>query len=197
MGLLGDSRWAKLSCILLVLTLLLHLICFSVPHWAKTNEYKVKRREHVGLWRYCSYPINGHETCSDFINITTSDWLKACQAFMTLGMFVLLGAIGVVGAYAFSPDMEGDTKILTVCLIVTGTATIFNTIGVSVYGARYDEYFSDKEPGLWSGVGQLSWAWAVAVTVCCSSFVSFLLILLEMIAGFTQTTGSGGYPQRY
>ncbi|KAI0227890.1 hypothetical protein LSAT2_021601 [Lamellibrachia satsuma] len=193
MTLLGESRWAKLSCILLVLTLLLHLICFSVPHWAKTNEYRTERREHIGLWRYCTYPINGHEKCDDFINIITSDWLKACQSFMTLAMFVLIGAVAVVGAYAFTPDMEGDTRMLTVCLIVTATATVFNIIGVSVYGARYQEYFTNKEPGLWNDVAQLSWAFAVGVTVCVGSFLSFVLVLMEVLAEFTQTTG-GSYP---
>ena len=45
---------------------------------------------------------------------------------MTLAMFVLLGAIGVVGAYAFIPDMEGDVRMLTACLIVTGIASESN-----------------------------------------------------------------------
>ncbi|KAK2171418.1 hypothetical protein NP493_1070g00002 [Ridgeia piscesae] len=196
MGLIGDSRWAKLSCCLLVITLLLHLICFSVPHWAKTQEHKVQRREHIGLWRHCTYPQNGHETCTDFINQPTSDWLKACQSFMTLAMFALLAAIGAVGVYAFSPDLEGDTRVLTICLIITGTATVFNVIGVSVYGARYREYFSNKD--VWGDVGQLAWAWWVGLCVCICNFFSFLLILLEMLAGYAPTMGgSGGYPQRY
>ena len=70
-------------------------------------------------------------------------------------------------------------------------------IGVSVYGARYTEYFSNKEPGRWDDVGQLSWAFAIAITVCVGSFVSFLLVLIEVLADYTQIVGSGGYPQKY
>ena len=70
---------------------------------------------------------------TDIYSHVTVDWLKACQSFMTLSMFVLLGAIGVVGAYAFIPDMEGDVRMLTACLIVTGTASEY-----------YDTFFPDE-----------------------------------------------------
>ena len=64
------SKWPKVAFILLLVALLFHLISFGAPHWASTNS-NAQRREHIGLWRYCAYPIGGGETCSDFIDIIT------------------------------------------------------------------------------------------------------------------------------
>ena len=47
-----------------------------------------------------------------YIHILFPDWLKAAQAFGTLALFALLGAIGVCAMYAFVPDFSGDMKIL-------------------------------------------------------------------------------------
>ena len=41
---------------------------------------------------------------------------------MTLGMFVLIGAICVVAAYTFVPDMEGDSRMIIICLSVITVA---------------------------------------------------------------------------
>ena len=83
MGILGENTWAKLTLSLLLFALLLHLVSFSTPHWAKPNEHKTgKRSEHIGLWKYCTYPINGGERCDDFVNTITSG-LYIMQLFLS------------------------------------------------------------------------------------------------------------------
>ena len=70
-GAMEGSKWPKIAALLMFIALLFHLISFGAPHWAKTNESRTPRKEHIGLWRYCTYPIGGGETCSDFIDIIT------------------------------------------------------------------------------------------------------------------------------
>ena len=43
-----NARWTKISLCILLVSFLLHLICFGAPHWAKTNTYKVTRKAHYG-----------------------------------------------------------------------------------------------------------------------------------------------------
>eukprot|EP00923_Selenidium_pygospionis_P026026 GHVN01046111.1.p1 GENE.GHVN01046111.1~~GHVN01046111.1.p1 ORF type:complete len:211 (-),score=18.15 GHVN01046111.1:246-824(-) len=180
-GAMEGSMWPKISFVLLIVALLFHLISFGAPHWAQTNS-NAMRREHIGLWRYCTYPIGGGETCSDFIDIITGDWLKAAQSFGTLALFVLLGALGAVAVYAFVPDSAGDMRILGACFGTVGASFLFLMIECGVFGGKYNEYFDNKEaPGIWDDVGELSWAFALAVTSCVTVFISLALLVVELI----------------
>lgn len=125
----------------LALALLLHLIAMGAPQWARSDLNKMDRKEHIGLWRYCTYPYGGGEACGDFVDIIVggmieslmyelclliynfyADWLKAAQAFMIFGMLGLIGAVAVVAIIAFVPDFEGDNRILGAGVAVTGAA---------------------------------------------------------------------------
>ena len=72
MGLMDGSPWPKISALCLILGLLTYLVSFGAPNWAETNPDTVTRREYNGLWRYCSSPDGGSQTCDDFINVNTS-----------------------------------------------------------------------------------------------------------------------------
>ena len=72
MGFLDGSYYAKAALLCLAVALVLHLVAFSAPNWAETNLDVVNRKEHFGLWRYCSVPMNGGERCDEFIDRTTS-----------------------------------------------------------------------------------------------------------------------------
>ena len=50
MSFFGKARWTKVALCVLLVSLLLHLICFGATHWAKTNTYKVTRKEHYGYY---------------------------------------------------------------------------------------------------------------------------------------------------
>lgn len=182
-GVMEGSIFPKVAALLLVVVLLFHLISFGAPHWAKTDDNKSARREHIGLWRFCTYPIGGGESCSDFINIITGDWLKAAQSFGTLALFSLLGAIGIVAMYAFVPDSAGDMRILGGCFATIGMSFLFLVIECGVFGACYVEYFEEKEPGIWYDVAHLSWAFALGVTACVLTFISLVLMVIELIVG--------------
>jgi uncharacterized membrane protein len=175
------SKWPMVAAILLVVALLFHLISFGAPHWAKTNEDKTARQEHIGLWRYCTYPIGGGETCSDFIDVISGDWLKAAQSFGTLALFSLLAAIGVVCMYAFVPDSAGDMRILGGCFATVGISFLFLMVECGVFGGCYEEYFEQKEPGIWFDVAELSWCFGLAVTSCVLTFISLALMVIELV----------------
>ena len=72
MGLLEGSYYSKIAVLCLVFAVLLHLISFGAPNWAETNTEVVSRKDHYGLWRFCTVPKGGVSDCSDFIDYTTS-----------------------------------------------------------------------------------------------------------------------------
>jgi hypothetical protein len=179
----GEAMWAKVSCVCLVVALLLHLVAFGSPWWAKSNPNVMSRNEHIGLWRYCTDVIGGGDNCDDFIDITTSDWLKGAQSFMTLGMFGLMGSIGAAAVAAFVMN-DGEPKPIIASVVVTGITAVFLIIGVGVFGGKYSTYFINKESGLFGPeAGQLSWAFGVAATSLLLTFASLALMIFELIVG--------------
>lgn len=77
----GSGLLPKVAAIILVIALLLHLIALGAPNWAKTDESQTERKEHIGLWKYCTYPVGGGQSCDDFVNIITGGQL--CQFQLT------------------------------------------------------------------------------------------------------------------
>ena len=63
----SGAPWMKGALVCLGVGLLLHLIAFGTPHWAKTDTSKVERNEFFGMWQYCTKPTNGRVVCQDFI----------------------------------------------------------------------------------------------------------------------------------
>jgi len=51
-----------------------------------------------------------------------ADWLKAAQSFMVLALFTLPAALGIVTAYAFVVEFEGNMKVLGAAMAVTAVA---------------------------------------------------------------------------
>ncbi|ELU12940.1 hypothetical protein CAPTEDRAFT_198743 [Capitella teleta] len=168
----------------LALALLLHLIAMGAPQWARSDLNKMDRKEHIGLWRYCTYPYGGGEACGDFVDIIVGDWLKAAQAFMIFGMLGLIGAVAVVAIIAFVPDFEGDNRILGAGVAVTGAAALFTMIAVGSFGARYQEYFSTRDPAMWGEkTGELHWAWGLALTGFFINLIALGCLVVEVVAG--------------
>jgi hypothetical protein len=67
---LGESSiFPKVAFGCLALSLLLHFIAMGAPQWARADQNKMERKEHIGLWRFCTYPYGGGEACSDFVDI--------------------------------------------------------------------------------------------------------------------------------
>jgi hypothetical protein len=181
-----DPVWSKVklaSIVVLLVALLFCLIGLGAPYWAGTNKL-VERRDHIGLWRFCTHVKKGgggeKDACDDFIDIQTPDWLKAAQAFMTVGMFGVLICIVVFGVYLFVEDYEDDLRILGLC-VVSGFATAaFIAIAVSTFGGKYHEYFRKKDEAYTDEVSELEWAFYL-------SFFSGFMVLMAPIMLLPET----------
>jgi len=186
MGFMENAMYAKIASICVILALLLFLIAFADPHWASTNPNKSTRNEYFGLWRRCTVPFGGSQTCTNFIDFHTGDWLKASQAFMTLGFFALLASIAAVAAAAFVPEFEGEPKAIAAAITVTGITTLFLLIGVAVFGDQFHKYFERDGSGLVDDPGQLDWAYGVACTSLILTFTACVLMVVETVLGRAQ-----------
>jgi len=56
---------------------------------------------------------------------------------------------------------------------------MFTLICVGVWGGRMQEYFDNRDPENWAGnnIGQLSWAFGIAVTDCILTFIALALLI--------------------
>jgi len=171
------SIYPKIATILLAIAFLFHLIAIGAPRWAMASIEQ--RYEHIGLWKYCSYPYGGGESCNDFVDIIYGDWLKAAQSFWILGLLLVPAACGIVAMYAFVPASDGNVQILGMAMALTGIAGLFNLISICSFGDRFQEYFNNREPSTWGGqnVGQLDWAFGLAATDTVLCFISLGLLI--------------------
>lgn len=62
---------------------------------------------------------------------------------------------------------------------------IFTLICVSVWAGRMQEYFDNKDPANWAGnyIGELSWAFGIAVTDCLLTFIALALLIASISGG--------------
>ncbi|ESO01774.1 hypothetical protein HELRODRAFT_188474 [Helobdella robusta] len=189
-------KLATVAC--LFVAMLFHLIAIASPNWASADLTRTDRAEHIGLWKFCTYPYGGGETCYDFVDIIYGDWLKAAQSFMIISLFTLPAALGLSLIVAFVSGLEDDMRLIGVQLAVIGitdsekltthidivaiTETWFNDITeglftltcVCSFGDRFQEYFNNKEP-LWKeegNIGVLGWGFGLAVTDMFLTFIA-------------------------
>jgi len=174
----GSSRLAKLAAGLLIIAFLFHLISMGATWWAQVPMDQ--RTEHFGLWRYCTLPYGGTESCDDFVNIIYGDWLKAAQSFWILGLFAVPASAAVVSMYAFVPSFSGSCRLLVGTMFMTGFAALMNLVCVSTFGDNFQQYFDNKDPVNWAGnnVGVLDWAYCLACTDTILCFIALALLFL-------------------
>jgi ubiquitin carboxyl-terminal hydrolase 34 len=180
----GSSLFPKIAAILLAIAFLFHLIAIGAPWWARTDTDQTDRKEHIGLWRYCTSPIGGGHACNDFVEIWMGDWIKAVQSFMILALFTMPAALGITAAYAFVAQMEGNMKILGTAIALTAVTGLFVLVTVASFGGKYQEYFDNKEPN-WTGlnIGVLEWAFGLAVTDGILTFIALGLLIASAVGG--------------
>lgn len=174
--------YTRIATVLLAIAFLLHLIAIGSPWWANTDSSKTTRAEHIGLWKYCTSPIGGGESCFDFVEIITGDWLKAAQSFMILSLFTLPAAVGICAMAAFVANFSDNVTVLGGAAGITAITGIFTLICVAVWGGRFQEYYNNKDPMNWAGqsVGVLDWAFGLAVTDCILTFMALGLLAGRM-----------------
>jgi hypothetical protein len=96
----------------------------------------------------------------------------------------LPAALGIVAAYAFVAEFDGNMKILGIAMGLTAVAGIFVLVAVASWGGRFQEYFNNKDPG-WAGqnVGVLDWAFGLAVTDGILIFIALGLLIASIATG--------------
>jgi len=64
-------------------------------------------------------------------------------------------------------------------------AGLFTLICASVWGGCHQQYFDTREPENWAGndIGQLSWAFGIAVTDAILTFISLCLLIASIAGG--------------
>jgi len=179
----GPSVLPKIAAVLLVIAFILHLISIGATWWASAPLEQ--RTEHIGLWRFCTNPHGGGESCNDFVEIIYGDWLKAAQSFWIFGLLAVPAAAGIVALYAFVPSSDGNMMILGAAMGITGFAGLMNLICVATFGDRFQEYFNNKEPDNWAGndVGVLDWTYGLACTDTILCFVAVGLLIGSLVEG--------------
>jgi len=176
-----STSYPKFAAICLVVAFLLHLIAIGAPWWA--SAHIPQRNEHIGLWKYCSNPYPGGESCNDFVDIIYGDWLKAAQAFWVFGLLLVPAAAGIVAMFAFVPTFEDNSTVQGGAMAMCGIAGLMNLCSICSFGDRFQEYFNDKDPANWAGqnVGQLDWAFGLAATDCILCFLALGLLIGNMV----------------
>jgi len=175
----SSSMFPKIATILLAIAFLLHLIAIGSSWWGRADPSRSERVEHLGLWKYCTDPLGGGEACNDFVDIIYGDWLKAAQSFMILSLFTLPAAVGIVAMYAFVSEFDGNMKVLGAAMGVVAITGIFTLLCVTIFGARFQEYFNNRDPENWAGqdMGVLDWSFGLACTDCILTFIALGLLI--------------------
>lgn len=180
MAVMDGPIYNKAAAVCIIVAFFMFLVAFGSPHWAKSDPSVSRRKDHIGLWKYCSYAkyaVGEGDYCNDFVDIIVGDWLKAAQGFMTLGFFSFLACLGLVLPYVAVTD---NNLITTGAIVSTSVTGLFLLVGVAVFGGKYNEWFKEQEPHL--GLhGLLSWAYGVGVASMILVFVTLGLVILNMI----------------
>lgn len=167
---------------MLLIGFLFQLIGFGAPHWSQTDASTI-RREHFGLWKYCTYPIGGNQHCDDFINLASiGDWLKVVQGFMTMALFTHLVSIGITFMVAFVEELADDMRVYGAAIGATATTVVFMVVGITTFGVKRNEYFNNREDaGIWKNVAIFDWAYYIAITACILVTLAGITLLLKLI----------------
>lgn len=176
------SLYIKISALLMFLALFLHFISMGAPDWAKADADLTKRKEHIGLWRYCVDTIGGGTECNAFIDIVVGDWIRAAQGFSILALFTMLGAVAILILCVVKGD-DDDPRLLMIGITLTGVSALFKLIEVATFACTYQEYFKNKDPGIWGEVGVLAWAFYVALVSLLLNCGTVVTLVLDMAQG--------------
>jgi len=62
---------------------------------------------------------------------------------------------------------------------------MFTLICVCVWAGTMQEYFDTRDPANWGGqeIGELSWAFGIAVTDCVLTFIALGLLIASLVGG--------------
>jgi len=183
-----SSLYPKIAVFALGIAFVFHLIAIGATTWAYTPD--AQRYEHIGLWRYCSWPHGSSgESCDQFVNIIYGDWLKAVQSFWIFGMFAVPAALGVGAMFAFVETYTESKMILAAAMGASAFAGVMNLISVSAFGACFQEYFDNRDPINWAGnkVGRLGWTYGLAATDMILCFVALGLQIGHVITRDSDT----------
>jgi len=132
----------------LALASILYVIGFATTEWSVNNG------KHEGLWASCECGLTQEDT----------DWFKATQAMVTIGLIGLLLAMILACIYLCIHSVSKNSTILAL-VIVCFLACIFMIVGFIVYGTYR---------------GGLSWSFVCTVIACILTFVAGVLSIFQI-----------------
>ncbi|XP_052761373.1 uncharacterized protein LOC128204072 isoform X5 [Mya arenaria] len=151
------STMIKVVFILSILGVILQLVGFATPYW---NNYP---SSHRGLWKACHETFHGSQ-CGSYYG--EPGWLKATQAFETLGFIAAVAALILIVLYVFVPATSGKRIVFILSMVACFIAAGCILLGIIIYGTKMDY--------------NLSWSFAL----CCIAGIIFAVAGLLLAIDF-------------
>ncbi|XP_052761371.1 uncharacterized protein LOC128204072 isoform X3 [Mya arenaria] len=161
------SIFSMISFGLAIVGLLLDMFGFYTVGWA-TRQYRnippndILIKESYGIWKMCLSTFFIHR-CED---APDSGWLKATQAFETLGFIAAVAALILIVLYVFVPATSGKRIVFILSMVACFIAAGCILLGIIIYGTKMDY--------------NLSWSFAL----CCIAGIIFAVAGLLLAIDF-------------
>ncbi|XP_052761368.1 uncharacterized protein LOC128204072 isoform X1 [Mya arenaria] len=163
--LLVDSLFVQISFGLVGIANWCHVIGFFSQFWhfgpLVTSEISgFVIRGYSGLWKGCE------ETGTLCFRPDGGSWLKATQAFETLGFIAAVAALILIVLYVFVPATSGKRIVFILSMVACFIAAGCILLGIIIYGTKMDY--------------NLSWSFAL----CCIAGIIFAVAGLLLAIDF-------------
>ena len=153
------SDYTKVSFCLVLFTIVVHVVSYGSPYWTTRFD------GHAGLWAGCSDGL-----CYDRAQLWIAQWIKVCQAFMSMAIATLCGTAALLFFYTYTREFFEDKRMVFVAVITASLSALFTFITISTWAGK--EYFGGREA--------LNWGYALAVLSCFASIGICGLLVLEL-----------------
>jgi len=170
----------------LLISLLLLLVMFAAPGWAKTLEIRAQdsffegeMNGYYGIWYACwtllerpdGYEFGVRTDCELLADLrTVPAWMKGAQAVLSLALFSCAASLCSVGAYIFS-KVQNEKKV------VIGASAVFSLASGVCCAILFIVYcLSFLRQAKWCCVAQaqvVTWELSYCFMLCCINTVVF------------------------
>ncbi|XP_052761372.1 lens fiber membrane intrinsic protein-like isoform X4 [Mya arenaria] len=158
-----SSLLSKIIALACLGSFVVFVVGFSTSYWYKSSF------THGGLWQNCVLGVCSDYAITDSIKDIFKDdlsWLKATQAFETLGFIAAVAALILIVLYVFVPATSGKRIVFILSMVACFIAAGCILLGIIIYGTKMDY--------------NLSWSFAL----CCIAGIIFAVAGLLLAIDF-------------